>query len=280
MGGVHYVNGAFVGEGEAVVSALDLGVLRGYGVFDYAPTYAGKPFHLEKHLRRLQGSAEAMGMELPLELEEIEAVCTELLARNGEVDGGIRLIVTGGVSREDLVPEGKPNLTILFQPRDPCPERWSVEGMRVATTRDMRIYPEIKTTSYLPAIQAMRKGADDALYVNAQDEILEGTTSNAFFFQGDTLVTPDAGILKGVTREIFLELAKGEFDLELRPVKLNELDRCDEVFLTSSNKEGMPVVQIDGQTVGGGRPGPRTSHLVAKFRRYKVEYLNKAETAV
>lgn len=280
MGVVHYVNGAFVDEGEATVSALDLGILRGYGVFDYAPTYAGKPFHLEEHLKRLHYSASEVGLELPHTLDEIHRICAELLARNGEVDGGIRLVVTGGVSGEDLRADGEARLMILFQRRKPCPERWSREGMRVVTNRVLRLYPSIKTTTYLPAIQAMRSGADDALYVNEAGEILEATTSNIFFFQGQTLRTADEGILKGVTREIFLQLAEDEFVIDLRPVRVDELGACDEAFLTSSNKEAMPVVQIDDQVIGSGKPGPKAAHLLAKFRRYKDEYLSRAETTV
>jgi len=142
-------------------------------------------------------------------------------------------------------------------------------GYKVITTSLQRVAPQAKTTSYLAAIRALkdasRRGADDALFVNEQGHVLEGTRSNFFVFRGNTLVTPRAEILMGITRNVVLELAQGRFPIEERPILLEELPQVDEAFMTGSSREIMPVVQIDDLVIGNGRPGKRTYELEQKF---------------
>lgn len=274
----HYVNGEFVSEEKAFVSALDLGVLRGYGVFDYVQVYGGKPFHLMDHLQRLMWSADQVELTLPFGLEELERLAGELLSKNAPIDAGIRLVVTGGVSGQDqLLPAESANLMMLFHPFTPSPEKYYTRGMKVITTPLLRLLPGVKTTNYMPAIFATRKakkmGFDDAVYVNDKSEVLEGMISNAFFFKKGTLITSDSDqIVKGVTRAVILDLAKPYFPIELRSLKLSELKDCEEAFLCSSRKEVAPLVQINDTVIGSGTPGPQCAKLRQLFQDYVVQY--------
>ena len=140
-----------------------------------------------------------------------------------------------------------------------------------------RVSPEAKTTSYVAAVRALKeaalRGADDALFVNKQGHVLEATRSNFFIFRRDTLVTPREGILIGITRNVVLDLARGRFPIEERPILLAELAQADEAFVTSSSKEIVPVVQIDDLVIGNGKPGPRTRELEQRF----IEMVERSE---
>ncbi len=143
------------------------------------------------------------------------------------------------------------------------------QGYTLITTRLQRSTPEAKTTSYVAAIRALkeatRRAASDALFVNEYGHVLEATRSNFFLFRGDTLITPRAGVLIGITRNVVLALARDRFAVEERPILLAELAQADEAFVTSSSREIMPVVQIDEQVIGSGRPGARTYELEERF---------------
>jgi len=142
-------------------------------------------------------------------------------------------------------------------------------GIHLITSRLQRETPEAKTSNYTSAIRALKEaarlGADDALFVNERGHVQEATRSNFFIFHGDTLVTPGAEVLHGITRAVVLELARGRFAIEERPILLEELALADEAFTTSSSKEISPVVQIDEQMIGHGKPGPRTTELEQRF---------------
>ncbi len=274
----HYLNGAFVRGENAFVSALDLGLLRGYGVFDYAQVYGGKIFHLMDHLERLKWSAEQVELSLPMSLEEMQELSEELASKNPQIDAGIRFVLTGGVSGQDqLLPDGAANLVMLFHPFTPPPEKYYTRGMKVITTRMLRSLPGVKTTNYMPAIfatnRAKKMGFDDAVYIDARGGILEGMISNAFFFKNGTLITSDSDqIVKGVTRALILELAKDHFPIEFLSLPLSELKDCEEAFLCSSRKEVAPLVQINDQVIGDGLPGPKCAKLRGLFQDYVKQY--------
>lgn len=278
---LHYVDGAFVSEKDARVSALDLGLLRGYGVFDYFQVYKGRPLHLMDHLIRLKWSCEQVELPLPMTLDEIGDLTYAIIKKNGPMDAGVRLVITGGGSGEDLlVPQQGSNLMILFHPYTPHPDRYYTQGMRVVTTKMLRLMPSVKTTNYMPAIFAMKKARerdfDDALYLNDRQEILEGTTSNAFFFKEDTWITSDSDeLVKGVTRAIFLGLVQEKYRIEYRSLHLSEIGSCEEAFLCSSVKDAISLVQIDDQKVGRGIPGPHTAHLRKIYREYIENYVSR-----
>ena len=264
-----YVDGKWVHPAEAAISINDIGLLRAYSVFESLRTYDRRPFHLDEHLNRLYHSAELIELDIPWSREEIVGVVREVIERNPYRHASIRILVTGGVSEDGMLPSGKPTLSVLItQLPERDMERFA-RGYKLITTRLQRVAPQAKTTSYVSAVRALkeaaRQGAEDALFVNEQDYVLESTRSNFFIFKGDTLVTPRDDVLIGITRNVVLELARGRFHIEERPILLEELAEADEAFVTASSKEIVPVVQIDDLVIGNGKPGPRTTELEQRF---------------
>ncbi len=267
---MYYVNGRYVKKEDALISVLDLSVLRGFGVFDYLRTYQGRPFHLEEHLMRLRYSVEQLGMELPLSFAEIETIVLRLKELNSLYEASIKIIVTGGISDDQFIPHQKPTLIILVSPLKAYAQECFTQGIDVITTQLSRSLPMSKTIQYTPAIVALQKSrAKEALYLNTQGEILEATTSNFFAFKQKTLYTCNSEeILMGITREVVLQLATPLFPLELRSIRYEELPEIDEAFITASNKEVMPVISIDGIPIGNGQVGPLTEQLMCLFHSY------------
>jgi branched-chain amino acid aminotransferase len=267
-----YVNGNFTPLEAAYLPVQDLAILRGYGVFDFLRTYNGKPFKLPEHLTRLARSASLIHLDLPKSLEEIERIVLETLARNTLPEANIRVVVTGGVSLDSVTPAEQPSLIVLITPLHEYPAEYYEQGVRVITVEMDRYIPWAKTINYIPAIIALKQarsaGAIEALYVNPQKQILEGTTSNFFVFQGTQLITPKDNILPGVTRDVVLELAQGRFEIVQRPLTFADLAQAEEAFLTASNKEIMPVHHVDDVQIGPGKPGSHTRWLMACFRQF------------
>lgn len=264
-----YRDGEWVHPNEATISIHDLAVLRGYSAFEALRTYNRRPFYLAEHLERLYRSAALIDLEIPCARGEIAGVVREIIARNPYRHASIRLLVTGGESDDGIMAAGRPKLIMMIAPlgeRDP--QRFA-RGVSLVTTRLQREVPQAKTSNYTAAVRALkeaaRRSADDALFVNARDHVQEATRSNFFLFRGDTLVTPRDEILAGITRNVVLDLARGRFPIEERPIPLRELALADEAFITSSSREIVPVVRVDGQTIGQGVPGPRTTELQQRF---------------
>jgi branched-chain amino acid aminotransferase len=273
---IYYVNGVYVPASEASVAAGDLGLVRGYGVFDVLRTYGRAPFALRRHLERLQRSAAQINLALPWSLEELEQLVYATLARNAAVepdcDVSVRLVATGGSSAGFLLPDGPPSLLIMPAPvRNVAAHHYS-EGATLITADIPRFMPTVKSINYIPAIlghqRARAAGAIEALYCTSEGVISECTTANFFVVAGGRLITPGEDILQGVTRNITLELAADVMDIELRPIRRAELYAIDEAFITSTTKEIMPIVRIDDIQIGSGRPGPLTQRLAELFRAF------------
>jgi branched-chain amino acid aminotransferase len=273
---IYCIDGQFVDEAQARIPVSDLAILRGYGVFDYLRTYGGRPFHLQAHLERLQRSADLIGLALPQSLAQMTASIEQGLDRARHGESAIRIVVTGGDSPDNITPvAGQARVVITVTSAPVLPADWYSQGIKVITHTAERYLPEAKTLNYIPAIvglqKAMRASAVDALYLDAEGHVLEGTTTNLFAFFGDTLVTPAVGILRGITRLAVIQAAADVFDVQLRPLPYADLLRADEVFLTSSNKEVCPVRQVDDSMIGSGQPGARTRRLLTLFRELAVE---------
>jgi branched-chain amino acid aminotransferase len=264
-----YIGGQWMHPDKATISINDVAVLRGYSVFESLRTYDRHPFHLDLHLERLYRSARLIEMEIPWQIEHIAQIVREIIARNTYRHAAIRLLVTGGESEDGILPSGEPLLIVLITPLDERDMQRFAKGCRLITTKFQRNSPEAKTANYIAAVRALkeavRSDANDALFVNEREHVLEATRSNFFIFRGDTLITPHRGILVGITRNIVLELARSKFIVEERPILLEELALADEAFITSSSKEITPVVQIDDHIIGDGKPGGRTFQLEQLF---------------
>jgi branched-chain amino acid aminotransferase len=264
-----YIGGRWVHPHEATISINDTAILRAYSVFESLRTYDRRPFHLDEHLTRLYRSAQLIDLEVPYSREQITTIVHEVIERNTYKHATIRVFVTGGETEDSILPSGKPVLVVLITPLGERDMQRFATGSRVITTHLQRIMPEAKTNNYVAAVRALkeaaRRNASDALFVNEQGHVLEATRSNFFIFRGDILVTPRQGILIGVTRNVVLDLARGRFPIEERPILLDELAQAGEAFITSSSKEILPVVQIDDLVIGDGRPGPHTYELEQRF---------------
>ena len=264
-----YVGGQWVHPQDAVISINDMAVLRGYSAFEALRTYDRRPFHLDEHLKRLYRSAALIELAIPWPASFIADVISETIARNSYKHASIRLLVTGGASEDGITPTGQPALVVMIAPLGERDMQRFARGIKLITTRLQREAPEAKTTNYMAAVRALKeaatRGASDALFVNASGHVLEATRSNFFIFRDDTLVTPREGVLYGITRNVVLELARGHFTIEERPILLEELPLTKEAFITSSSKEITPVVQIDDLRIGNGKPGPRTYELEQRF---------------
>lgn len=272
---ITYVDGEYVEAQNARLPVDDLSVLRGYGVFDFLRTYGGRPFHLGDHLARLKRSAELIGLNVGRPLAEIADIVHETLRRSGHAEANIRIVLTGGSSPDCFLPVGRPRLLVMATPLTPPPEAWYRDGVEIVTIPYSRYLPGAKSINYIPAIHAMqdarRQGAVEALYVKPDGRVTECTTSNLFALVGGRLLTPETDLLPGITRQVLLGLDL-PLPTQIRDVSLEALNTAEEVFLTASNKEVVPVVQIDQRPVADGRPGKRTREVMDRFRAYTTRY--------
>ncbi len=269
---VYYVNGQYVAADQAALGLNDLGIVRGYGVFDLLRTYDGKLFKLHEHVLRLERSAALIGLDLPWSTAEIAAIARATYMRNAIANATIRIIVTGGAADDFMTPQQRPTLIVMVNPIGiPAPEQ-QIHGVKVITTRIERMMPTVKSLNYITAIMAMqaarRTGAVEAIYRTADDRITEGTRANFFILRDNRLITPQTDVLGGITRDVVLEIAGDDFEVVEAPLFYADLATCDEAFLTSSTKEILPVTQIDDITIGQGQPGPNTRKLIELFSAY------------
>jgi branched-chain amino acid aminotransferase len=268
---IYYVNGEFVPAEKAVIPAADLAVLRGFGAFDFLRTYGGRPFRLAANIARLRRSAEIIELDFPWSDDEIERIVLQTLEKNAgtAAEFNIRLVLTGGLSPDNITPAGRPGFMVMVTPLHELPAWWYTDGVKVITVDIERIYPNSKSINYIPAIiaqkRAREKGAVEALYQRS-GFILEGTTTNLFAFYGDHLVTPAVGILPGITRQTILEIAAPHYRVQVRDLPIEEFFKAEEVFITAANKQVVPVRQVDDTLFSGGRPGERTRHVMELFK--------------
>lgn len=278
---VYYIDGRFLPASEAVLPVNDLALLRGYGVFDFIRTYGGRPFLLGEHIARLEESARRIRLPFPWSRREVMGIVGRALEMNPEQESNIRVIVTGGPSPDFLTPSGPPRLLILVSKLQPFPRRWYERGVKVTTVRGRRPIPSAKTLNYLTTIVALReaaeKGAVEAILVDRAGRVREGQTVTVFAWIGDRLVTNREGVLPGVTRALVLKLAGPLFPVEIREFTLEEMLGADEVFMTATNKEVVPVIRIDETPVASGRPGERTRQIMELFRDYTARFAARGE---
>ena len=273
---IYYVDGKFVPADEAVLPVTDLVILRGLGAFDFMRTYAGKPFCLQAHLERLEASTRKIGLRFPWAMDALAQLVMETLSRNSHKESNVRVIVTGGSSRDFMNPQGNPRLIIMVSKLPDMPAWWYSDGIHIITQMAERALAGAKSINYVQAALALEtarnRGAQEAVYTVPQGLVLEGTTSNIFAVTGDRLITPGRGILPGITRQVILDLARSFFSVEIRDVFLSELLEADEVFICGTNKGIVPVVKVDDTFIGNGKPGPGTCRLIQRFPDFVRTY--------
>lgn len=266
---IYYINGEFVEADKAVIPVDDLAVIRGFGVFDLMRTFDGVPFCLSEHIDRLRKSADKIGLRLPWTHDEIASIIEETLKKNRHPESNIRVVVTGGSSPDFITPQGKPRLIVMVTPLPKLPAEWYQTGVKVITMLSERQVPEAKSIDYIPATIALRRakqeGAIEAIYIDRKGNVLEGTTSNVFAVRQGRLITPDKGILSGITRQVILRLAANRLRVVLGEMTQKELISAEEVFITGTNKGVVPVIQVDEHRIGDGHPGPCSKQLMKDF---------------
>jgi len=276
---IYYVDGKFVPSDQAMIPVDDLAVLRGYGVCDIMRTYKGKPYFLNEHIQRLENSAKKIGLSLPWQTQDIINIVLETIKKNQPIDEvNIRIVITGGSSPDFFYPQGRPRLIILITNINKLPDSWYEKGVKVITQKIERTLPDAKVISYIPAAMALKEAIKnngiEAIYINRNMEALEGTTSNLFAFFDNTLVTPRDGVLKGITRQAILSLAKKIYNTEEKPIRLEHLLKADEIFITGTNKCVVPVIQIDNTKIGNGTPGLNTRRIITELENHTLEFIN------
>jgi len=274
---IYYVDGEFVEEDKAVVPAKDITVLRGYGVFDFLITYNRRPFYLDAHVTRLENSAKSINLELGHTHDQIADIVVQTLEKNPHhKESNIRIVYTGGISPDGVTPQGNGILMVMVTPKYQLPDWWYTDGAKVATVEMERFIPESKSTNYLSAVFAQSlakaKGGIEAIYKDRENRLLEGTTTNFFCFKGNALITPPDVILPGISRGIVIELMKDKYEIQMRHIKADELPEMDEVFISASNKELVPIIQVDDLTIGDGKPGEKTRALLKTWADYTAAY--------
>jgi len=273
----YYIDGQYVPDNECVLSVKDLAVLRGFGVFDFLITYNKRPFHIKKHVQRLEKSAKNIGLELNHTTDDICAIVEETIKRNPHHhESNVRILYTGGISSDGVTPEGNGVLIVMVTPKLELPESWYSHGAKLVTAEIERFIPGAKSTNYLTAIWALGRAREmdaiESIYVDRHQRIMEGTTTNIFCFNGEKLVTPETDILPGITRGVIKKLVKDHFELEMRDINKSELAVMQEVFITASNKEVVPIIQVDEMVIKNGKPGPRTRKVMQLFRDYTTAW--------
>jgi branched-chain amino acid aminotransferase len=269
---IFYINGKFLDEKEAKISVYDLGLLRGYAVFDFLRTYNQKPFYLDDHLKRLLNSAKLIGLKHNYNLKFLRKITLQTLKKNIKkgTEYNIRIILTGGESK-DFISPSKPNLIVMITPLKKLDEKLYQKGGKLITKISERILPQAKTIIYTSAVkfiqEAKKKGAIEVLLLDKNKKILECTTSNFFAVIDGKLITPSTEkILPGITRKIVINLAKKlKIPVIERDIHFNEIKKFDEAFITASNKEILPIIQIDNFKINN-HPGPITKTLLKKLR--------------
>jgi branched-chain amino acid aminotransferase len=281
---VCYINGEFKTLKDAKISATDLAIMRGFGVFDSLRTYGGKLFGVEDHLTRLERSAKLVSLPLPWTREELHRTILETLSRNSYDESSVRIIITGGYSDDFFTPAGKPGLIVIVRPLPRYPDEYYTKGVKIATASLERFLPEAKTLNYTSGEVAMREAKNrdpeifEVLCLDRNGKATECIASNVFVFFDETLTTPGADILYGITRQVVLKLARPLFPVDVRDVQIDEIKNADEVFITGSSKEIMPVRSIDNRVIGQGRCGPNTRKLMDAFREMTDRFKNTGTT--
>ncbi|WP_017731004.1 aminotransferase class IV [Nafulsella turpanensis] len=265
-----FINNRIVSSTEEALQLSDLGLFRGYGIFDYFRTHEGKPFLMRQYLQRFRRSGKDLRLELNLSDEELEATILELIKLNGRSESGVRLLLTGGYSENTFTPS-TPNLIIRIEKSVLPDERSYTEGVKLISTEYLRDMPEVKTTNYLkavrewPAVEAA--GATELLY-HWNGEWLECSRSNFFVVVKGVLITaPLPKVLAGVTRGETLRIARESgIPVKEESLPLAILPEAEEAFITGTTKRIMPVVQVDGQQIGNGKPGPVSKRLLQEWQ--------------
>lgn len=271
MGEYFFLNGKIVKARKAFLHITDLALLRGFGIFDFCRTQHGAPLLIDKYLHRFFNSAKSLDLEIPYSKERIKDSIYQLLEKNGIVESGIRMVLTGGYTENGYTP-GDPNFFILIEKINFPDISYYEKGVDLIFHEHQRELSHIKSINYLTPISIRKKiekeNSYDVLY-HSHGMVLEVSRSNIFIVRDNIIVTPGEHVLKGITRATVLNLASETFKIEERDISIEELYKADEVFMTGTTKRVLPVRKIDDQVFIKGRPGKVTQTLKSLYQDFE-----------
>lgn len=275
-----FINGNYYTPEQATISVFDHGFLYGDGVFEGIRVYEGNIFRSRQHLDRLYDSAKTIRLEIPYDKTTLEQHVVETVRKNQLQNAYIRLIVSRGSGGLGLDPDrcSTPNVIIIADQVSLYPQELYEKGLPIVTAATRRnlptaLDPKVKSLNYLnnilAKIEAKQAGVMEALMLNAEGYVAEATGDNIFLVKNQKLITPPTyvGALDGITRQAIIDLA-GKLNIEVKeiPFTLYDVYTADEVILTGTAAEVIPVIEVDGRTIGDGKPGPIMKKLLQEFQ--------------
>ena len=273
-----YINGEFLPKSQAKISVFDHGFLYGDGVFEGIRSYDGRVFKLDEHIKRLYESAKSIGLDIPMSQAELKKTILDAMRTNDlRKDAYIRVVVTRGIGDLGLDPLKclKSSIIVIADQIS----IYQVESLKAITASTRRnsvtaLNPMIKSLNYLNNIlakmEANRANVEEAIMLNQQGLVCEGSSDNLFIIKDRVILTPPptADILVGITRNTVIELAiEDGIKLKEEDITIHELYNADEAFFTGTAAEVMPLVEVDGRKIGNGKPGPITMRLIENFKK-------------
>jgi D-alanine transaminase/branched-chain amino acid aminotransferase len=269
------INGETVSSDKAVLHISDLGLRRGYAVFEFFRVIRGVPLFAEDHLARLVRSATLAALELPYSREQLEGFLRQLIEANRLEDGAVQMILTGGYS-EDIFTITKPNFIVAAVAFETLPQDYFAKGVKLITHKHTRELAEAKTTAYLTAMRLSKhmkaQGAMEIVYYD-DNRVYEASRSGLGFIKSGVFVTAKESVLESVSMKHFLSLVKQSLAIEERNYTLTELLEANEVFITGAIRGVIPVVMIDAQPIGEGRVGRYGLELTKQFSDHVERYV-------
>ena len=276
MSKYYCVNGKIVLAKNAKLQVTDLGLVRGYGIFDFLKVEQGIPLFIEDHMNRFLNSAREMNLNLKHSVEELKKMVMKLIAKNEFKNGGMKIILTGGYSEDGYFPSKETNLIIMLSKiKKPSKKNYD-QGIKLLLHKHFRDIASVKTTNYIVPIrlanELKKQGATDVLY-HWDGKISESSRSNFFIVKKDnTIVTPKTHILNGITRKRVVEIAQQHYKLIEKDISVRELKNAKEAFLSSTTKGTLPVTQVDDIKIGNGKAGKVSTHLNELLKKQAKEY--------
>lgn len=266
-----FLNGEFIDSKDAKISIFDHGFLYGDGIYETLRTYGGLIFNYEAHYKRLKRSADVLKLNLPYSEREIYTFIKELIAKNALKEARIRVTLTRGENNFTFDTCKNPTMVILANELEPEPIENYESGVKVITVPFSRALPEVKSISLVPMVKAKQtmipKGAYEALFVDADGYITEGSITNVYFVKNNEIHVPEMDMLSGTVREVLLGLAvKAGYSLIFERCYKESFYEADEIFLTNSIRSVIPVSHIDDFPVNATVPGAVTANLIKLWK--------------
>ncbi|WP_342429794.1 branched-chain-amino-acid transaminase [Neobacillus sp. FSL H8-0543] len=276
-----FLGGEFVKKEDAVISVFDHGFLYGDGVFEGIRVYSGNIFRLDAHLKRLFESAQSIMLQVPYTKEELTQIIVETIRKNQLDSAYIRVVISRGKGNLGLDPAScsKPNVIIIAEQLALYPKEFYERGIKIASVASRRnrpdvLSPQVKSLNYLNNIlvklEATQAGVEEALMLNDQGYVTEGSADNIFIVKNGVVYTPPVylGALEGITRNAIIDVAKAKgYEVRESPFTRHDVYVADEVFLTGTAVEVIAVIDVDGRKITDGKPGKVTNDLLKEFRK-------------